>query len=142
MDSIAWFEKLSLSSVRSSFSCQNNNQAIPQPLCMVFGTTLRLPGKFFDKSDYLNRIDATNYVLCLENTMTSLILTFVGVPTNITSQNNADFDTCSHDFLRRDDVRKPLHSPIRRVPLRYSNGPTSFWESMPMGDMKPYQLMA
>ncbi|KAJ8030193.1 hypothetical protein HOLleu_26527 [Holothuria leucospilota] len=78
---------------------------------MVFGTTLRLPGQFFDKPDDSTLSDPSNYVHRLKSAMTSLIPTSPRVPTNRTTHVNANLNTCTHVFIRRDAVRKPLQRP-------------------------------
>ncbi|KAJ8046831.1 hypothetical protein HOLleu_05637 [Holothuria leucospilota] len=78
---------------------------------MVFGTTLRLPGQFFDKPDDSTLSDPSNYVHRLKSAMTSLIPTSPRVPTNRTTHVNTNLNTCTHVFIRRDAVRKPLQPP-------------------------------
>ena len=76
----------------------------------VYGTTLRLPGEFFDTTDTTS-LDPTNYVHRLRNTMHNL-----QPPTPRTQQRPTvhvpkDLQTCTHVFVRRDSVRKPLQPP-------------------------------
>ncbi|KAJ8032739.1 hypothetical protein HOLleu_22770 [Holothuria leucospilota] len=78
---------------------------------MVFGTTLRFPGQFFDKPDDSPLLDPSNYVHRLKSAMTSLIPTSPRVPTNRATHVNANLNTCTHVFIRRDTFRKPLQPP-------------------------------
>ena len=78
---------------------------------LVYGTTLRLPGEFFDqpKSDQLP--NQTTYVAQLKTAMRSL----QAVPTRQPQHRQAYIDnsltTNTHVFVRHDAVRKPLQPP-------------------------------
>lgn len=79
------------------------------PAEMVYGTTIRLPGEFFDTSgkDYLT----SEFAKDLRNTMEQLR------PVPAASHDNnkvfvqKDLATCTHVFIRDDAVRPPLKQP-------------------------------
>ena len=78
---------------------------------LVYGTTLRLPGEFFDSSTVEDAVpDPFNYVTRLKAAMRQL----KAVPPR-QHQNKTFVDSnlsnCSHAFVRQDSVRKPLQQP-------------------------------
>ena len=77
----------------------------------VYGTTLRLPGEFFDTTSDAATLDPTLYVQRLQRAMQSL-----QPPTSRSQQRTninvpSELQTCTHVFVRRDAVRKPLQAP-------------------------------
>ena len=77
---------------------------------LVYGTTLRLPGEFFDDSAVDTLIDLANYVGNLKSTMRNVH----PVPTRTQSRRShvsRDLTSCTHVFVRHDAVRKPLQQP-------------------------------
>ena len=77
----------------------------------VYGTTLRLPGEFFDATSEPSQLEPTNYVHRLKRTMQCL-----QPPAPRSQQRHGvhippDLKTCTHVFVRRDAVRKPLQPP-------------------------------
>ena len=78
---------------------------------LVYGTTLRLPGEFFDTSCANNAVpDPMCYVTKLKTAMQQL----KAVP--LRQHHNKgfiskDLMTCTYVFVRRDAVRKPLQRP-------------------------------
>ena len=76
----------------------------------VYGTTLCLPGEFFSPPTAKPDLDPTSYVDRLKRTLYDL-----KPPRNRPQHRNAhvpkDLQTCTHVFIRRDAVRKPLQPP-------------------------------
>jgi cleavage and polyadenylation specificity factor subunit 1 len=79
------------------------------PAELVYGTTLRLPGEFFDKpsEEYIE----IEFIGHLRATMAQLkpIDTSHHTPDKVFVQK--DLKTCSHVFLRDDTVKAPLKAP-------------------------------
>ena len=78
---------------------------------LVYGTTLRLPGVFFDSTNDEAAVDPTSYVARLKSSMQQLkaIPVHPQPPRNVYVSNN--LLSCTHVFFRRDAVRKPLQQP-------------------------------
>ena len=80
------------------------------PAELVFGTTLQLPGQFVSPSCTKDPPDPSSYADRLAQHMTQL-----SPATTRTSPRSAyvpkDLQTCTHVFVRRDAVRKPLERP-------------------------------
>ena len=75
---------------------------------LVYGTILRLPGEFFDSSTVKHAVaDPFNYVTRLKAAMRQLKAV---PPRQHQSKTFVDSNllNCSHAFVRRDSVRKPL----------------------------------
>ena len=77
---------------------------------LVFGTTLRLPGEFITPISSCEHLDPSNYVHRLKQIMQSLHPVVPRVR-HRPSHLPLDLTTCTHVFLRRDAVRKPLQPP-------------------------------
>ena len=76
----------------------------------VYGTTLCLPGEFFSHPTEKPSLDPTSYVDRLKRTLYEL------QPPQARPQRHKphvpnDLQTCTHVFIRRDAVRKPLQPP-------------------------------
>ena len=80
---------------------------------LVYGTTLRLPGEFIDSTQDTSMADPTSYVSRLKTTMRDLQCH--APPVRATPQRKVHFGnalaSCTHVFVRRDSVRKPLQTP-------------------------------
>ena len=76
---------------------------------MVYGTTLRLPGEFFTPSPQ-PPVESTDYVSQLKSRMQQLCAP-PPRSTNRRSYIDKTLSTCTHVFIRRDSVRKPLQPP-------------------------------
>ena len=78
---------------------------------LVYGTTLRLPGEFFD----VNRMDATSdpagYVTRLKQVMRHLKASPVHQQKLTNTYVSPDLQSCTHVFVRHDVVRKSLQQP-------------------------------
>ena len=78
---------------------------------LVYGTTLRLPGEFFVATQDVNLMDSTSYVTKLKTTMQELQAPQVRpAPQRQVHIGNA-LTTCTHVFVWRDAVKKPLQTP-------------------------------
>eukprot|EP00794_Sanderia_malayensis_P010299 gene10299-biopygen8463 len=106
-DTTKWTELLPLillvirSTIKTDIDCS--------PAELVFGTTLRLPGQFFDTNNTEN-LDPANYADRLRYAMQRL--SAVPVRQQSTSSHiPTDLRTCTHVFVRCDAVRKPLQTP-------------------------------
>ena len=78
---------------------------------LVYGTTLRLPGEFFDESKAEATPDPTCYVTRLRNVMYHLQATPVHKQKATNVYVSPTLKSCSHVFIRHDAVRKPLQKP-------------------------------
>ena len=78
---------------------------------LVYGTTLRLPGEFFD----VNKMDATSdpasYVTRLKQVMRHLKASPVHQQKLTNTYVSPDLQSCTHVFVRHDVVRKSLQQP-------------------------------
>ena len=78
---------------------------------LVYGTTLRLPGEFFDTSNNRTIPDSLTYVSRLRHTMQQLHPTPTSHHTHRTPHLSKDLSTCTHVFIRKDAIRKSLQPP-------------------------------
>ena len=79
---------------------------------LVYGTTPRLPGEYFDDSiSNTNTFDIPNYVTKLKLIMQHLKATPPRSTANRKTYVNNDLLTCTHVFVRHDAIRKPLQQP-------------------------------
>eukprot|EP00794_Sanderia_malayensis_P005012 gene5012-biopygen4078 len=106
-DTTKWTELIPLillmirSTIKTDITCS--------PADLVFGTTLRLPGQFFD-TDNSENLDPSSYADRLCYAMQCLS----GVPLRTQSTSShlpADLMKCTHVFVRHDAIRKPLQTP-------------------------------
>lgn len=91
--------------LRSTFKSDLN----ATPAEMLYGTTLKLPGEFFESTG--DEYTQSDFVHNLRNTMNEL----KPVPTSNHSREKVfiqdELKTCSHVFIRDDKVRPPLKTP-------------------------------
>ncbi len=78
---------------------------------LVYGTTLRLPGAFFSLHSEDSIPDPTTYVTALRNRMQRLTATPPRAAAHPVDSTTSTLQNCSHVFIRRDAVRKPLQPP-------------------------------
>ena len=76
---------------------------------LVYGTTLRLPGNFFQSTNM--QLDLATYVTRLRKAMQQLQAPKVRQQTPRQAYISGDLKTCTHVFLRHDAVKKPLQPP-------------------------------
>lgn len=79
------------------------------PAAMTFGTNIRLPGDFFVPAK--SNDDPVDFTRNLMTTMATLSPTDTKKRQRRTPFVHKELSTCSHVFLRRDDIRKPLTQP-------------------------------
>lgn len=78
---------------------------------LVYGTTLRLPGEFFDHTKDDGTSDPASYVTRLRSSMQLLQATPVRQQTQRKAHVNDNLLTCTHVFVRHDAVKTPLQQP-------------------------------
>ena len=78
---------------------------------LLYGTTLRLPGEFFEKGTAEEVSDPTSFLLRLRDTMRQLKAAMVRSHTPRNIHIHKDLSRCTHVFVRNDRVRRPLESP-------------------------------
>ena len=79
---------------------------------LVYGTTLCLPGQFFDAS-LRSSVNPTSDLVCkLKQTMQKPQATPTKLHTR-TTYVSKKLDTCTHVFVRQDHVQKPLDMPYK-----------------------------
>ena len=81
---------------------------------LVYGTTLRLPGEFFQQSASDTPPDPTTLVARLRETMRDIRAAPVRPQPQRNIHVSKDLTSCTHVFIRRDAVRKPLQQPYGR----------------------------
>ena len=79
---------------------------------LVYGTTLCLPGQFFDASARSSVTPTSDLVCKLKQTMQKLQATPTKLHTR-TTHVSKKLDTCTHVFVRQDHVQKPLDMPYK-----------------------------
>ena len=77
---------------------------------LVYGTTLRLPGEFFNSDSQATTADPTNYVHRLRTTMQQLRAPPVH-PSQRQTRIPDTLHTCTHVFVCHDAIQKPLQHP-------------------------------
>ena len=75
---------------------------------LVYGTTLRLPGEFFDQSTNDQMSDQTTYAKQLKSVMWGLQAAPPRQPQRRQTYISIDLTACTHVFVHHDAVRKPL----------------------------------
>ena len=76
---------------------------------LVYGTTLRLPGEFFQQTNA--QLDPATYVTELRTAMQQLQSPRVRRQSPWKAYVNDDLKTCTHVFVRHDAIKKPLQKP-------------------------------
>jgi cleavage and polyadenylation specificity factor subunit 1 len=78
---------------------------------LLYGTTLRLPGEFFEKDQAEVVSDPTPFLARLRSTMRQLKAPPVRAHPPRNSYTHKDLYSCTHVFVRNDSVRRPLQAP-------------------------------
>ena len=78
---------------------------------LVYGTTLRLPGEFFDSESSTALADPADYVTRLKLVMSKLKATPVRKQTPRKTHIHGDLSSSTHVFIRRDRVKTSLQKP-------------------------------
>ena len=108
MPTTHWIESLSLVLLGNRTALKSDLQCSTAEL--VYGTTLRLPGEFFQISS--NALpDPTTFVARLRDAMRDLRATPVRTQTQRNVYVSKDLSSCTHVFIRHDAVRKRLQQP-------------------------------
>lgn len=94
------------------------------PAELVYGTTLRIPGEFFDSK--LEMKTQTETVTQLRNLMRNLRPTDTNWHSVKTPFVNKSLSTCTHVFVRNDSVRPSLSHPYEGPYLVISRTPKHF----------------
>ena len=81
---------------------------------LVYGMTLRLPGEFIQPSSPDPSADPADFVGRLKTTMSQLQPTPVRKQPQRATHLPSALSTCTHVFVRRDAVKKPLQPPYDR----------------------------
>ncbi|KAM7313394.1 Transposon Tf2-9 polyprotein [Ixodes scapularis] len=87
---------------------------------LVYGKPLRLPGEFFSPPSSESREDPSGYIDDLRQTFRLLRPVLPAQRSHRHVFVSQDLETCSHVFLRRDQVRRPLE-PAYDGPFRVLN---------------------
>ena len=104
-----WMETLPLALLSIRTAVKGDLQASVAEL--VYGTTLRLPGEFFESAETDRITDPTALVTRLRDTMRELKPPPVRSYPHRNVHINKDLSSCTHVFVRNDRVRKPLQAP-------------------------------
>lgn len=78
---------------------------------LVYGTTLRIPGEYFNDTKTDTTDDPSNYVTNLKSIMQQLKATPPRATANRQTYVSNALTDCTHVFVRHDAVRKPLQQP-------------------------------
>ena len=103
MDSLPWVLLGIRSALKEDLQCTTAE--------LVYGTTLRLPGEFIHPSAPDSSTDPANFVKRLKTTMSQLQPTQVREQPQRATYLPSALTTCTHVFVRRDAVKKPLQPP-------------------------------
>ena len=113
---------------------------------MVYGTTLHLPGEFFTSSLSSTLADPLDYVTQLKSHMQQLQPSATR-PTHRRSHISDTLATCTHVFIRRDAVRKPLEPPydgpypvIKRTDKHFTINISGRIDTVSLDRLKPAHL--
>ena len=104
-----WTEILPLALLSIRTSLKGDLQASVAEL--LYGTTLRLPGEFFEKTLSDGITDPTSFVARLRDAMRKLKPPTARPHPQRKIHIHRDLSSCTHVFVRIDRVRKPLQYP-------------------------------
>lgn len=113
---------------------------------LVYGTTLRLPGEFFDITKD-ETADPASYVARLKSTMQQLQAAPVRKQPQRKVHISDDLASCTHVFVRHDGVRKPLQQPYdgpyevrKRTDKHYTIAINGRQDTVSLDRLKPARL--
>ena len=111
---------------------------------LVYGTTLRIPGEYFNDSPTDTAQDPSNYVTNLKSIMQQLKATPPRATSTRQTHVSNDLTDCTHVFVRHDAVRKPLQQPydgpfkvIKRTDKHFTLQLTNRAEVVSIDRLKP-----
>ena len=104
-----WMETLPLALLSIRTAVKTDLQTSVAEL--LYGTTLRLPGEFFENTATDGTTDPTSFVTHLRDTMRELKPPPVRSHPHRNVHINKDLSSCTHVFVCNDRVRKPLQAP-------------------------------
>ena len=124
-----WMETLPLALLSIRTAVKSDLQTSVAEL--LYGTSLRLPGEFFENTVTDGATDPTSFVARLRDIMRELKPPPVRAHPHRNVHINKDLSSSTHVFVRNDRVRKPLQTPYYG-PLKYSieQRNTSHWTMM------------
>ena len=113
---------------------------------LVYGTTLRIPGQFFDSVEEIP--DPLSFVSRVHTTLQQIRDKQPQYHTNQKCHINAELHQCTHVFVCRDAVRWPLQPPFDgpfKVHRQYSKfftiiGPTGKPQTVSVDRLKPAHM--
>ena len=114
---------------------------------LVYGTTLRLPGEFFEQHSTITIPDPTSYATQLKDTMSKLRATPTRAQSNHKTFVQKDLKSGTHAFVPHDAVRKSLQRPydgpyriIKRTDKHYTLDVKEKHEVISLDRLKPAHL--
>ena len=102
-----WFDTLPL--ILLGLRTTNKQDINASPADMTYGSTLRIPGEFFDTN--FERPDENNFVGTLRKRMQNLRPTETANHSNENVFTQKQLSTCKHVFVRTDAVTTPFQAP-------------------------------
>lgn len=99
-----WHDNLAL--VLLGIRCTEKEDLGTSPAEMLYGTTLRLPGDFFEESK--GSLDENTFLKSLRRVTAKLKTASPRLPIHRRTYTPPELFTCSHVFIRHDAVKKPL----------------------------------
>ena len=98
---------------------------------LVYGTTLRLPGQFFDTPKNESTSDPAGYLTKLRDSMQQLRATPTRLPKQRRVYVDQSLSSCTHIFVRHDAVRSPLSHPT----MDHTKSYNAMGSPIPFGSM-------
>ena len=106
---------------------------------LVYGTTLRLPGEFFNTTSNSTLPNQHAYVSRLHNTMQHIQPVPTSHHATRSTHVSKDLSTCTHVFIRHDAIRKSLQPPYD-VPFKVIKRATKFYTILVNGHQQTISL--
>ena len=141
---VAWMDSLPLVllGIRTSLKTDLNSTAAE----MVYGSSLRLPGEFFQSSHHHSLPDQSDFVNRLRTHFRSLQT----VPPRSATGNShipPELSTSTHVFVRHDAIRKPLQPPydgpysvVKRTPKHFTVNIKGRHDTVSIDRLKPAHI--